>query len=452
MTVAVAGGTGFVGGGIAAELVRAAGTASSSCPAAARPLAARCPTASRCGHADVADRRRPGRGAGGRRRPGHRPAFKNSPMEAPSRGQTFMEVDAAGTEHLVAAAREAGRAAASSTSRAPARPRTPNGTGSGRSGGPRRRSAAAASTWTIIRPTWIYGPRDVSLNRFIGFARQLPVVPDDQLRRAAAGAGLHRRRRRASRPTALVEPAAASARCFELGGPETLPMREVIAPRPACRRDSPPDHPRAGAADPAGGAAADAPAVAAADAGCGRLHQPAGDGGPGAAARADAAAPDPARRGAGQLSRPGLTVPTCLPSTVCNASPRSCMTAVAADTLRALPSRPRRARFALPLERRPRRCCTACSSWSCSSLAGPGPDGQVADRLQLPDLRPGHADADPAQRTLFELPIGPAVAAFFAMSAIAHFAVASRRGAGTSAAWRATRTRPLDRVRLSARA
>lgn len=30
----------------------------------------------------------------------------------------------------------------------------------------------------------------------------------------------------------------------------------------------------------------------------------------------------------------------------------------------------------------------------------------------------------PAQRTLFELPIGPAVAAFFAMSALAHFAVA----------------------------
>ena len=35
-------------------------------------------------------------------------AFKNSPMESPARGQTFMQVDAAGTEHLVAAARRAG--------------------------------------------------------------------------------------------------------------------------------------------------------------------------------------------------------------------------------------------------------------------------------------------------------------------------------------------------------
>ena len=35
-------------------------------------------------------------------------AFRNSPMEKPSRGRTFMEVDAAATERLVAAAREAG--------------------------------------------------------------------------------------------------------------------------------------------------------------------------------------------------------------------------------------------------------------------------------------------------------------------------------------------------------
>ena len=35
----------------------------------------------------------------------------------------------------------------------------------------------AGLTWSIIRPTWIYGPRDVSLNRFLGFARRLGVVP-----------------------------------------------------------------------------------------------------------------------------------------------------------------------------------------------------------------------------------------------------------------------------------
>src|SRR6185503_3799023 len=35
-------------------------------------------------------------------------AFKNSPMESPRRGETFMQVDAAGTERLVAAAHVAG--------------------------------------------------------------------------------------------------------------------------------------------------------------------------------------------------------------------------------------------------------------------------------------------------------------------------------------------------------
>ena len=32
-------------------------------------------------------------------------------------------------------------------------------------------------TWTILRPTWVFGPGDVSLNRFLGFARVLPFVP-----------------------------------------------------------------------------------------------------------------------------------------------------------------------------------------------------------------------------------------------------------------------------------
>ncbi|MGO9205383.1 MAG: NAD(P)H-binding protein, partial [Candidatus Limnocylindrales bacterium] len=82
-------------------------------------------------------------------------------------------------------------------------------------------------TATIIRPTWIYGTRDVSLNRFLGFARWLPVVPltgagsqllapvfiDDVARLAA---------------DSLREQAAAD-RTFELGGPETFTMRQIVA-------------------------------------------------------------------------------------------------------------------------------------------------------------------------------------------------------------------------------
>jgi len=82
-------------------------------------------------------------------------------------------------------------------------------------------------SWTILRPTWIYGPRDVSLNRFIGFARQLQSVPMtnfggqllspvfiDDIGRLAADC--------------LVDPAAIG-QVFEIGGPETFTMREVIA-------------------------------------------------------------------------------------------------------------------------------------------------------------------------------------------------------------------------------
>ena len=78
---------------------------------------------------------------------------------------------------------------------------------------------------TIIRPTWIYGPGDVSLNRFVGLpgpsvvpmtnlGRQLmaPVFIDDIARLAA---------------DSLVDPAAAN-QVFEIGGPATMTMRDII--------------------------------------------------------------------------------------------------------------------------------------------------------------------------------------------------------------------------------
>lgn len=152
-------------------------------------------------------------------------AFDNSPMEAPRRGQTFAAVDAAGTENLVAAAKAAGVG------------RLLYMSGAGAASDARRHwfrakwraeEAVRGSglTWTIIRPTWIYGPGDVSLNRFLGFARRLPLVPmtnrggqllapvlvDDVARLAA---------------DSLIDPAAAG-QLFEIGGPETLTMREII--------------------------------------------------------------------------------------------------------------------------------------------------------------------------------------------------------------------------------
>jgi NADH dehydrogenase len=80
--------------------------------------------------------------------------------------------------------------------------------------------------WTILRPTWIYGPGDVSLNRFLALARSLPFVPLTNLGRQLMApvfvgdiAGLA--------ADALVQDAAVE-RTFEAGGPETMSMRDVL--------------------------------------------------------------------------------------------------------------------------------------------------------------------------------------------------------------------------------
>jgi len=153
-------------------------------------------------------------------------AFPGSPMEQPSKGRTFMDVDAGGTERVMAAAAAAGVRRAVYISGAGAAPDAKRHWFRAKW---RAEEAVRGSglTWTIIRPTWIYGPGDISLNRFLGFARVLPVVPmtslgsqplapvfiDDAARLAADA----------------LEADAAANQVFELGGPEVMSMRQVIA-------------------------------------------------------------------------------------------------------------------------------------------------------------------------------------------------------------------------------
>jgi NADH dehydrogenase len=152
-------------------------------------------------------------------------AFRNSPIESPRAGQTFEAVDAAGTERLVAAARQAGVASVLYMSGAGAAPDAKRHWFRAKW---RAEEAVRGSglRWTILRPTWIYGPDDVSLNRFIEFARWLPFVPLTNRGRqrlapvfiddvATASADL------------LVRPAGAET-TFEIGGPEELELAEII--------------------------------------------------------------------------------------------------------------------------------------------------------------------------------------------------------------------------------
>ena len=153
-------------------------------------------------------------------------AFPGSPIEQPRRGNTFLQVDAMGTERLVSAAKEAGVKRVLYLSGAGAAPDAKRHWFRAKW---RAEEAVRGSglEWTVLRPTWIFGPRDVSLNRFLGFARTLPFVPMTNFGRQLLApifiddvAGI-------AADALASEPAL--DRAFEIGGPETLSMRQIIS-------------------------------------------------------------------------------------------------------------------------------------------------------------------------------------------------------------------------------
>ncbi len=101
--------------------------------------------------------------------------FPGYPVEAPASGRTFMEVDARGTAALVDAASRAGVRKLVYLSGVGADPRSTR---------PwyRAKGLAEASVresgldYVIVRPSWVYGPEDRSLNRFIALIRRVPLV------------------------------------------------------------------------------------------------------------------------------------------------------------------------------------------------------------------------------------------------------------------------------------
>jgi NADH dehydrogenase len=153
--------------------------------------------------------------------------FPNSPIENPAKGHTFEEVDAVGTENLVAAAKGSGGVK---------RYIYLSGAGAAPEGRHwftakwRAETAVTNSgiTHTILRPSWIYGPEDKALNRFVRMARFLPFVPQ-----------IGNIRQQKMQPVFVEDVARAVADClvasqaenrtFEIGGPEVLSMREVVS-------------------------------------------------------------------------------------------------------------------------------------------------------------------------------------------------------------------------------
>lgn len=225
LTVGVAGGTGFVGGAIALELYRR-GHRVVVLSHQDEPAPGTLPDAIEIRKADVTTGEGVGEATRGLEALVIALAFRNSPIEAPRRGRTFQQVDASGTERLVAAAKEAGVRRLVYVSGAGAAP-------DAKRHWFRAKWRAETAVWesgipfTIIRPTWVFGPRDVSLNRFVGFARRLWIAPMTNAGRQLLAPVFIDDVANLAADSLVADEAAFQV--FELGGPETLPMREVIA-------------------------------------------------------------------------------------------------------------------------------------------------------------------------------------------------------------------------------
>ncbi len=151
--------------------------------------------------------------------------FPTSPIEVPRRGWTFEEVDYKGTLNQVNAAKAAGVK----------RFVTVSGVGAAADARQHwfrfkwqaeQHLINSGLEWTVVRPSWVYGPGDKALNRLLGFTNFLPFMP-------LFGDG-----KQAMQPVfvddvgrvlaeAALSPAAAN-QLFELGGPEVMSMNEVL--------------------------------------------------------------------------------------------------------------------------------------------------------------------------------------------------------------------------------
>jgi len=152
--------------------------------------------------------------------------FSGFPVEDASRGLTFMDVDGQGTQNLVECARAASVQRfvyLSGVGADPSSDRPWYGA----------KAVAEASIrdsglgYTIIRPSWVYGPEDRSLNLFIRALRLNPLFFPQ------IGDGVQRLNPLYIQDLAavvadVVETRSADGETFELGGPIAYTLDEII--------------------------------------------------------------------------------------------------------------------------------------------------------------------------------------------------------------------------------
>lgn len=225
MRVLVTGGTGFVGGAIVESLRALDRGHTLACMTRHATGPGPWGDAVQMVSGDVRDAASLRRAVEGAEVVVHCVQFPNHPVENPRRGYTYAAIDGEGTVRLAAACRDAGVRRIVYLSGAGVRPNRPE---------PWFRAKWTAEQaiqasdleYVIFRPSWIYGRRDRSLNRFIQLVRLLPVVPVIGDGRARVQPALVDD---VARVVALaVDEPRATGQVFELGGPEQLTMDEII--------------------------------------------------------------------------------------------------------------------------------------------------------------------------------------------------------------------------------
>jgi NADH dehydrogenase len=155
----------------------------------------------------------------------HAIQFPNHPVEDPSRGRTYLETDGRGTAVAAEVARKLGVRRFVYLSGAGAGEDRPQPWFRAKD----MAEAAIRATgmeYAFLRPSWIYGPHDRSMNRFVTFCRRLPFVPVIGNGQAPVW------------PVYVKDVARGVAECVHredardkalaLGGPERLTMDEIV--------------------------------------------------------------------------------------------------------------------------------------------------------------------------------------------------------------------------------
>ena len=157
--------------------------------------------------------------------------FPNYPMELPRKGLTFDRYDRQGTQYLVEEAQRSNVERFFYVSGAGVSPDSPK-TWYRAKGRAEEIIKSSGITYSILRPSWAYGPEDKALNKFVKIARLAPVVPIptrfDGMKPVA----------QRIQPVSVDDVALAASKIFttadawdhifEIGGPGVMTMPQVV--------------------------------------------------------------------------------------------------------------------------------------------------------------------------------------------------------------------------------